>query len=201
MAISKFKITRAPKRALIKIEGVDYVLNQEYAIHLQSAMQILVDNIGEPYDNFGFKLGNPNNTWSQEYNATINALVDVGTPFLANLDISVKGNEVTDITSLIIFDDYTDRFKVVQLSPNYGAILINDSQVVLNKTYMLYDIDSIDFSSNHTLIEQNIVTTMTCAVGNKDGWVANSTINLISSANMTGSSDSVITVTGTLTAA
>ena len=99
MAIIKFKITRLPKRAILKVDAVPMVLGQEYTIPQQAQMTCDVSDLGVPYDDFGYKLGNDKNIWSAEYKCTVNANVDTGAFIITNEVFDVTINNTTANTT------------------------------------------------------------------------------------------------------
>jgi len=199
MAITKFKITRALERATLKIATVDYVLDQEYPIYQQSEMVTTVDNVGVPFDSFGFKLGNNDNVWSPEYNCNINAQVLNGTPTIPvnPLNQSHLLNEIIDITSIFIFDNNTDRIVFTEkILPGYGKIVINGIDLVIGQPYFLYEFTNVLFYSNYLGTLQNVVSSYLFKVGNVNELSAEYQLNMNSSANLQVSIDTETEITG-----
>ncbi len=189
MPINKFKITVSPLRASILIETVEHVLNQEYSIDKQDDIDIVTTDVGVPYDEFKYQLGADDGSFSPDIVATIDVNVNAGTPAATALDFPVKGNEYTDITSDITFDDKTDRFKfipAVSFTAAYGDIYINDEILELNRIYFLYELGTIKFLSNHSETLQNPNSLFKLQRGNKDGFSASANVDIESSANLKG---------------
>lgn len=195
MAISKFKITRAPKRSNITIGGIAYVLNQEYPISGQATMVIEVLDRGVPYDDFGFRLGNENAIWSNQYKALINAQVNSNLPDIPYNLIDVKLNETNDLTGLIVPNDSTDRIKIISLIPKTGELYIDGTAVVIGKTYMTYEFINLEWKSSGDITLQNEVGTLTLQAGNKDGLQPSSTIDFESTANLSGTVEGTSSIT------
>lgn len=187
MPITKFKITRAPVRATLEIETVPFVLDQEYPIAKQAQMVAKVSGIGVPYDNFGFKLGNDNGIWSPEYNCTINANVGAGAPSCNDIDIDVELFALTNITSLFVFDDNSDRIQFTEESlPRYGTLKINGIDLIVNKIYYKYEFLKVFWFAEYNGLLPNVVSTLKFRFGNKDIWGLDCTLTLTSTANLQG---------------
>lgn len=195
--INKFKITRLPERALLQINGVDVVLNQEYSIVQQADLVATVYNRGEPYDNFGYRLGNSENILSAEINCIINALVNTGTdPSFLDLDIDVDINVSTDILSSFVFDDFTDRVKFTAVVNIHGQFLINGEPVISEQWYMLYEIETMEYVSIYSGAYPNVYDFWLVQVGNavftdepvelKFNLTANLFSNFIGTTTLTG---------------
>lgn len=201
MAITKFKITRLPVRASLKLSGGTLPLNQEYHISQQAQMTVDVFDRGEPYDDFGFKLGNDNGDWSPEYNCTINALVDAGVPTITPVNISVPTAGTRDITADIVYTASTDRI-VLKSITGLGYLNINGSRAIVGNTYYLYDFVNVIFVSIANIESQNEVTTVVLTPENGTQTGADANIVLTTSGNLRGvvdiNNDELVTVTGTL---
>jgi len=191
MAIIKFKITRLPKRAILKVDAVPMVLGQEYTIPQQAQMTCDVSDLGVPYDDFGYKLGNDKNIWSAEYKCTVNANVDTGAFIITNEVFDVTINNTTAIP--ITLEDQVDRITIVSHSPKYGELLINGSQAILGKTYMRYNYFNLQFSSNANLDTQNIESILSYTKGNKNGTSSACTYTFKTTANLSGSINGIAT--------
>jgi hypothetical protein len=203
MAITKFKITRLPIRADLKVLAAFVPLNQEYHISQQSDMTIDVSDRGVPYDSFGYKLGNDNGDWSPEYNVTVNALTDSGTPSLTPYSTTIPTAGSLDITANIVTNDDTDRFTVISITGN-GYLILNDSIVDIGDVIFLYQLIELIFVSTASILSQNVVTTITLKPSNVDGDGANADIVITTTGNLHGSivindNDTDQIVSGTLT--
>lgn len=197
MAIIKFKVTRLPKRASLKIDAVAVVLNQEYALTQQSQMTCDISDIGVPYDDFGYKLGNDKEIWSPEYKCTINANVENLPITTTSNNYNVALNQVTPIAFTL--ENQVDRVIITNHNPKYGEFFINGSQAILGKVYMRYDFKNLSFSSNNNVEEQNVVSIINYDKGNKNGYVSGSTISFISTANIASIINSSTTINGVIT--
>jgi len=189
MAITKFKITRAPIRATLEIASVSVVVGQEYPISQQAQMVAKVTNVGVPYDDFGFRLGNSNNIWSEEFDCTINVNVDGVSP---TVPFPVMNhyhylNQDANIDFIWSFNDSTDRIRFTQaVAPQYGTLRINGLNMILNKTYFLYEFIKVVWHSEYYGILQNVSCKLNFQVGNVNEWSPEYELNFYSSANMIG---------------
>jgi hypothetical protein len=138
MAITKFKISRLPQRAELRLLGGLIPLNQEYFISQQSDMTVDALDRGVPYDSFGFKLGNDNGDWSLEYSIIINALVNVFDPEVTTIILEGIIDESSDVTANFVFNDSTDRVTIDSITQSEN-FYINGILAQVGKTYMLYD--------------------------------------------------------------
>lgn len=197
MAIIKFKITRLPKRAALKVDAVPMVLGQEYAISQQAQMTCDVSDLGVPYDDFGYKLGNDTSVWSPEYKCTINANVEDLPITISSDNYNVALNEVTPIAFTL--ENQSDRIIITNHNPKYGELYINGSQAILGKVYMRYNFVNLSFHSNYDLDSQNVVSVINYQKGNKTGYVSGSTMSFTSTANIAGIINSDTTSTGVIT--
>ena len=185
--ITKFKITRTAKRAVIKISTVSIVVDQEYPITEQANMTIDVTERGVPFDTFGFKLGNGNGSWSPEYTATIKGEVNTSTPAIPYVETLIPTTGQTDITSSFVFNTSTDRIKINGINPKYGNLLINGSDVILGKTYFKYEFINVIFSSTAELTSQSITSSITIQAGNKNEFAVANNIDITTKGNLQGS--------------
>jgi hypothetical protein len=204
MAITKFKITTAPERAILQIANVDYVLNNEYSLSQQDQMSCDISNVGVPYDQFGYKLGNQNDIWSDEFFCTINALVETNTPqlSLSIIDVPHKLNEITsELSPLFDFDNNTDRIIFTEKTlPQYGSLRINNIEVVINQVYFLYQFENVFWYSSYVGLLQNVVSSFKFRVGNIDELSSEIILNFNSSGNLQGVIDiEPIVIQATLT--
>jgi len=145
--ITKFKITRVPKTAVIEISSVAIVLDQEYPISSQTDMTIAISGTGVPYDDFGYKLGNEDSSWSREINAVINANVETNTPEITPLDLLVTTNGTLDILPSIVTNSSTDKIRIVEINPKQGNLIINGSNVVDGQIIFISNLISSVFRS------------------------------------------------------
>lgn len=201
MSITKFKITRKPVRADLKISGGLVPLNQEYHISQQATMTVDVFDRGVPYDDFGFKLGNDNGDWSPEYKCTINALVNVSTPEITPNNLLVATGGQRNLAGDVIWNTSTDRIKVVSISSE-GYLVINGSRAIIGQTYFVYDFINLIFVSTANIISQNVATTITLLPSNDSGDGVNADIVITTTGNLQGTigeTDATETVTGVLT--
>lgn len=205
MPITKFKITQLPKRASLKIESKDVVLDQEYSILKQDDFDILVSGVGKPYDEFKYKLGNENGNWSNDITATINVDTDTGTPASTAVLSSIANKVETDITSDFVYDAKTDRVKITingTYSNSYAKLLVNGIEIVNEAEFFLYEINDIKAYID-VFDVQNAITYYKIAYGNENGYSAFANITMVCSANMWSDIDLDATmgstVSGTLT--
>lgn len=166
MPVTKFKITRAPKRATLNILGVAFVLNQEYSIFNQNSMTVEALERGVSYDDFGFKLGNENGVWSPEYKCTVNVQVGSGTPTFTSFQLATTLYTEIDITNNFIFDANTDRVWLTSITPGKGTLMINGSPARTSKYYKLYDFKNVKFTPYDNIESQNSTVVITLRVGN-----------------------------------
>jgi hypothetical protein len=166
MAVTKFKITRAPNRATLNILGVAFVLNQEYSIFNENSMTVEAFERGVSYDDFGFKLGNENGIWSPEYKCTINAHVNTGTPISVSFEVDTTLYKEIDITDDFIFDDKTDRVWITEMTPVKGTMTVNGNPVIFFKPYRLYLFKNVKFVPYDDIDSQNSTTVVSFRVGN-----------------------------------
>jgi len=166
MAITKFKITRAPNRATLNILGVAFVLNQEYSIFNQNSMTVEALERGVSYDDFGFKLGNENGIWSPEYKCTINAQVNTGTPISVSFEVDTTLYHELDITNDFIFDNNTDRVWITAMTPGKGTLTVNGNPVIFFKPYRLYLFKEVKFIAYDNIYSQNSTAVISFRVGN-----------------------------------
>jgi len=166
MAVTKFKITRAPKRAQVNILGVAFVLDQEYSIFNQSSMTVEAFERGVSYDDFGFKLGNENGVWSPEYTCTINAQVNNGVPISVSFEVDTTLYMEIDITDDFIFDNNTDRVWITEMTPGKGTLTVNGNPVIFFKPYKLYLFKNVKFIAYDDIDSQNSTTVVSFRVGN-----------------------------------
>lgn len=199
MAISNFKISRAPKRCVMTVDGSGVIIDHSYPISLQNTIVVTASSKGVPYDDFGFKVGNDDQVWSQEYTCKVNALTNSGTPSFTNSIIDIAINEQVDISANFVFDDSTDRIKIVSINPKHGDLLVNGLPMVIGKTYMLYEFINIKFISIYHDSEANVATTIGFQVGNSSGMTATLfTVDLVATANLFGIANSFSEVLGDL---
>jgi len=202
MAITKFKITRKPVRADLKLAGGLLPLNQEYHISQQATMTVDVFDRGVPYDNFGFKLGNDNGDWSPEYQCTINALVSVSTPEITPNNLFVATGGQRNLAGDIVWNTSTDRIKVVSISGD-GFLVVNGSRAIIGQTYFVYEFINLIFVSTASIETQNVVTTITLLPSNDSGDGVNADIVITTTGNLRAVINDLETtdelVTGTLT--
>lgn len=193
--ITKFKITRLPTRAVLKISTVLIVLDQEYHISEQADMTVDISDRGVPYDNFDFKLGNDEGAWSPEYKATVNGQVDVNAPDIPYVETIVPTALATDITSSFVFNTSTDRIKIMDIDPKYGDIIINGNDIVIGQTYMIWEFVNVIFVSTASIISQNMTTTISIRAGNKNEFSVANDIDITTKGNLQGSIYGVATTT------
>ena len=115
--ITKFKITKLPLRAILKISSIPVVLNQEYHISEQENMTCDITERGVPFDEFLFQLGNDNGIWSNVSKSVINVQVDSNTPTVILTDLTIAYKETIDITGNFNFNTSTDRVIITSISP------------------------------------------------------------------------------------
>lgn len=185
MPITKFKITTAPPLTSLKVNAFPVVINQEYTMAQQSFLTAEFVGAGVPYDIFGFKLGNDDNSWSPEYFCTINVNVNSGAITIDDTTVFISLNRTTDVSSAIVFDDNTDRIMfTINPNPSYGKLRINGIDMQLNKEYFLHQYINVEFISDYTGLLQNVSHDISFKAGNKDGFSTNHVLSLVSTSNM-----------------
>lgn len=199
MPINKFKIVKSPLKASILIDTIEHVLNQEYSIAKQGDTDIVVTGVGVPYDSFIYRLGSDDGNWSPELEAIINVNVDAGTPVSGAVAEDIAGNATTDITSAVVFDQYTDRFTILEPvaeTEKYGILKINDIDVVLGQVYFISDVVTIKFLSTHNAALPNEATSYRIQTANYLVLGNIATFVLTSTANLQGESNGLTTSIG-----
>jgi len=201
MAITKFKITRLPIRANLKLSGGLLPLNQEYHISQQATMTVDVFDRGVPYDDFGFKLGNDGGDWSPEYKCTINALVNINTPEITPNNLFVTTGGQRSLAGDIIWNTSTDRVTIVSITGD-GYLVINGSRANEGQTYFVYELVNLIFVSTAGIETQNAVTTIVLLPANANENGVNANIIITTTGNLKGTigeDDGSEYVSGTLT--
>jgi len=199
MPVTKFKITRAPKRAQVNILGVAFVLDQEYSIFNQSSMTVEAFERGVSYDDFGFKLGNENGVWSPEYTCTINAQVNNGVPISVSFQVDTTLYMEIDITDDFIFDNNTDRVWITEMTPGKGTLTVNGNPVIFFKPYKLYLFKNVKFVAYDDIDSQNSTTVVSFRVGNETAIEPTVyTVTLRATSNMASKAEGIAETTGIL---
>lgn len=148
----KFKIVKMPSaRVNLTINSLPVVLNQEYNIALQNAVQ--ASNVsgfrGEPLDTFKYKIVNNNVTSVNEGTVKLNYLVSAnGIIPISNVTKTIALNDEYLLNSVVPYNNGFDRIKIITVV-GQGDWLYKGNLIVPNQILMWYDLhQNLKFIAN-----------------------------------------------------